>query len=91
MYNLRRRFHHHHHQPKGGLFLKPIQLRYLLSVTGYSYEQASKEIGCTKQSIYNWVTGRTTPSIMAASILRRWAAEKQIEVPDEDDIEEIDA
>lgn len=71
--------------------MKPIQVQYLLSTTGYSYERASKEIGCTKQSMYNWATGRTKPSIMAESILRRWAAEKQVEVPDEDDIVVIDA
>lgn len=71
--------------------MKPIQVRYLLSTTGYSYERASKELGCTKQSMYNWATGRTQPSIMAESILRRWAAEKQVDVPDEDDIVEIDA
>jgi DNA-binding transcriptional regulator YiaG len=70
--------------------VKPIQVRYLLSVTGYSYEKASKELGCTKQSMYNWASGRTKPSIMAESILKRWAAEKKIDIPDEDDIEEID-
>ena len=58
--------------------MKPIQVRYLLSVTGYSYEKASKELG------------RTKPSIMAESILRRWAADKKIDVPNEEDIEEIE-
>ena len=68
--------------------MKPIQVRYLLSVTGYSYEKASKELGCTKQSMYNWASGRTKPSIMAE--LKRWAADKKIDIPNEDDIEEIE-
>ena len=70
--------------------MQPIQSRYLRQSLGLSQIEFARWCGVTQTTVSHWENGRFPPIPMAHKLFAYIASHHHIDVPDADDIEEVE-